>query len=303
MLLPVPSLQSQCFSPHPIRKVPRAMLVLLLNGNRDYIHLSIARANLQAPKSNAGPNARGSRGCVLLSSACMLDLAACCRLTRAEGRNRGSRLEHGAWLLRRDILGVAGRACGSDVQQPGSTSWVPFDRHTWRHLFFRNRPFRREITPSYQSVEPKPACAVQRAMTNAMLNCIPEQGNKWRNALQLVYEVSNNRSYNEHLSAELSTRCMESHRLSTGGIDTGGWLKCRLSSFAPLESAMLDRVMRDSNMATGDSGNRTIRPSAAVVGLLCSYQRPAGQHLAFFQIIRACCPAGRWYEHNFPPRK
>jgi len=39
------------------------------------------------------------------------------------------------WLLRRDILGVAGRASGSDVQQPGSASWVPFDRRTWRHLF------------------------------------------------------------------------------------------------------------------------------------------------------------------------
>ena len=96
MLLPVPSLQSQCFSPNPIHKVPRATLVLLLNGDRDCILLSIARANLQAPKSNAGPNARGSRGRVLLSSACMLDLAACCRLTRAEGRNQGSRLEHGA---------------------------------------------------------------------------------------------------------------------------------------------------------------------------------------------------------------
>ena len=96
MLLPVPSLQSQCFSPHPIHKVPRATLVLLLNGNWDYILLSIARANLQAPKSNAGPNARGSRGCVLLSSACMLDLAACCRLTRAEGQNQGSRLMHGS---------------------------------------------------------------------------------------------------------------------------------------------------------------------------------------------------------------
>jgi len=30
------------------------------------------------------------------------------------------------WLLRRDILGVAGRASGSDVQQLGSASWVPF---------------------------------------------------------------------------------------------------------------------------------------------------------------------------------
>ena len=49
------------------------------------------------------------------------------------------------WLLRRDILGVAGRANGSDVQQLGSASWVPFDRRTWRHLFFRIRPFRREI--------------------------------------------------------------------------------------------------------------------------------------------------------------
>ena len=122
-------------------------------------------------------------------------------------------------------------------------------------------------TPSYQSVKPKPACAVQRAMTNAMLNCIPEQGNKWRNALQWVYEVSDNHSHNEHLSADLSTWCMESHRLSTGGVDTGGWLKCRLSAFTPLESAMLDRVMRDSNMATGDSGSRTIRPPVAVVGL------------------------------------
>ena len=122
-------------------------------------------------------------------------------------------------------------------------------------------------TPSYQSVKPKPACAVQRAMTNAMLNCIPEQGNKWRNALQWVYEGSDNHSHNEHLSADLSTWCMESHRLSTGGVDTGGWLKCRLSAFTPLESAMLDRVMRDSNMATGDSGSRTIRPPVAVVGL------------------------------------
>jgi len=52
------------------------------------------------------------------------------------------------WLLRRDILGVAGRASGSDVQQLGSASWVPFDRRTWRHLFFRNRPFRREIYKS-----------------------------------------------------------------------------------------------------------------------------------------------------------
>jgi len=68
----------------------------LLNGDWDCILLSIARANLQAPKSNAGPNARGSLGRVLLSSACMLDLAACCRLTRVESRNRGSRLEHGA---------------------------------------------------------------------------------------------------------------------------------------------------------------------------------------------------------------
>ena len=38
------------------------------------------------------------------------------------------------WLLRRDILGVAGRASGSYVQQPGSASWVPFDLRTWRHL-------------------------------------------------------------------------------------------------------------------------------------------------------------------------
>ena len=53
------------------------------------------------------------------------------------------------WLLRRDILGVAGRASGSDVQQLGSTSWVPFDRRTWRHLFFRNRPFRREMTAGF----------------------------------------------------------------------------------------------------------------------------------------------------------
>jgi len=29
------------------------------------------------------------------------------------------------WLLRRDILGVTGRASGSDVQQPGSASWFP----------------------------------------------------------------------------------------------------------------------------------------------------------------------------------
>jgi len=36
----------------------------------------------------------------------------------------------------------------------------------------------RTPTPSYQSVKLKPACAVQRAMTNAMLNCIPEQSNK-----------------------------------------------------------------------------------------------------------------------------
>jgi len=96
MLLPFPSLQSQCLSHHPIRKVPRMTLVLLLNVDRDCILLSIARTNLQEPKSNAGPNARGSRGCVLLSSACMLDLAACCRLTRAEGQNQGSRLMHGS---------------------------------------------------------------------------------------------------------------------------------------------------------------------------------------------------------------
>jgi len=95
MLLPFPSLQSQCLSPHSIRKVPRATLVLLLNDDWDCILLSIARANLQAPKSNAGPNALGSRGRVLLSSACMLHFAFCCRLTRAESRNQGSRLEHG----------------------------------------------------------------------------------------------------------------------------------------------------------------------------------------------------------------
>jgi len=53
MLLPVPSLQSQCFSPHIIHKVPRATLVLLLNDDWDCILLSIARANLQAHKSNA----------------------------------------------------------------------------------------------------------------------------------------------------------------------------------------------------------------------------------------------------------
>ena len=33
------------------------------------------------------------------------------------------------------MLGVAGRASGSDVQQPGSASWISFDRRTWRHLF------------------------------------------------------------------------------------------------------------------------------------------------------------------------
>jgi len=162
MLLPVPSLQSQCFSPHQIHKVPRVTLVLLLNGDRDCILLSIARANLQTPKSNNGPNARGSWGCVLFSSACMLDMAACCRLTRAEGRNRGSRLEHcavaaaeghtwcsgqGKWLIRSAAwLRFLGSLRPTHVapsswvpfdrrtcrQQPGSASWVPFDRRTWR---------------------------------------------------------------------------------------------------------------------------------------------------------------------------
>jgi len=148
MLLPVPCLQSQCFSPHPIRKVPRATLVLLFNGDWDCILLSIARANLQAPKSNAGPNARGSRGSVLFSSACMLDMAACCRLTRDEGRNRGSRLEHGA---------VAAAKGHTWCNRQGkwlrrSAAWLRFlgslrPTHV-APSFFRNRPFRREISPT-----------------------------------------------------------------------------------------------------------------------------------------------------------
>ena len=104
MLLPVPSLQSQCFSFHPIHKVPRATLVLLLNGNWDCILLSIALANLQAHNSNAGPHARGSRGRVLFSSACILDMAAFCRLTRAEGRNRDPGSSMVRWLLQRTYL-------------------------------------------------------------------------------------------------------------------------------------------------------------------------------------------------------
>jgi len=122
MLLPVPSLQSQCFSPHPIHKVPRATLVLLLNGDWDCILLSIARANLQAHKSNAGPNARGSRGRVLFSSACMLDMAAFGRLTRAEGRNRGSRLEHGAVAAAEGHTWCSGQ--GKWLRR--STAWLRF---------------------------------------------------------------------------------------------------------------------------------------------------------------------------------
>jgi len=158
ILLPIPSLQSQCLSPHPIRKVPRATLVLLLNGDRDCILLSIARANLQAPKSNAGPNARGSRGCVLFSSACMLVsacMAACCRLTRAEGRNRGSRLEHGA------VAAAEGHTwCnGQDKRLRRSAAWLRFlgslrPTHV-APSFFRNRPFRRENPFSKTLSNPK----------------------------------------------------------------------------------------------------------------------------------------------------
>jgi len=149
MLLPVPSLQSQCFSPHPIHKVPRVTLVLLLNGCWDCFLLSIVRANLQAPKSNAGPNARGSRDRVLFSSACMLDMAACCRLTRAEGRNRGSRLEHGAVAAAEGHTWCSGQ--GKWVRR--SAAWLcflGFLRLTRvAPSFFRNRPFQRDIICLY----------------------------------------------------------------------------------------------------------------------------------------------------------
>jgi len=39
------------------------------------------------------------------------------------------------WLLRRDILGVAGRAGGSDVQQSGSASWVHKHTHTHTYMY------------------------------------------------------------------------------------------------------------------------------------------------------------------------
>jgi len=64
--------------------------------------------------------------------ACLTWLLAAAGL-KAEAEVPGSSMVQ--WLLRRDILGVAGRASGSDVQQPGSASWVPFDQRSWRHLF------------------------------------------------------------------------------------------------------------------------------------------------------------------------
>ena len=55
-------------------------------------------------------------------------LAAASPELKAETKVPGSSMVQ--WLLRRDILGVAGRASGSDVQQLGSASWVPFDRRS-----------------------------------------------------------------------------------------------------------------------------------------------------------------------------
>jgi len=123
--------------------MPRTTLVLLLNGNWDCILLSIALANLQAHNSNAGPHARGSRGRVLFSSACILDMAAFCRLTRAEGRNRDPGSSMVRWLLQRTYL--VQRA--EQVAQR-SAAWLRFlgslrPTHV-APSFFRNRPFRRE---------------------------------------------------------------------------------------------------------------------------------------------------------------
>jgi len=75
----------------------------------------------------------------------MLDMAACCRLTRSEGRNRGSRLEHGA------LAAVEGHTwcSGQGKWLRRSAGWLHFlGSFRPTHVapsFFRSRPFRQEM--------------------------------------------------------------------------------------------------------------------------------------------------------------
>jgi len=125
----------------------------------------------------------------------------------------------------------------------------------------------RSAHEAYQLVEPTPACAVQRNMSNSMLNCAANSSDKWREAPQLVFNVGNDDTRSRDLSADLSARCRASYKLDMGDEDTKGSLNCLHSSYSPLEAEMLARRMGESNEATGSASNRTVRSCDAIVEL------------------------------------